>query len=203
MNNILIVSPARCGSSWVQTTLQRSLNLKYVNDFNNDNYKNYSAEDIVSQSTPWIGKLFTDEIEIYQKDLSWWEQYADIIYLYRQDLLDHFLSFAFATSSRVFNSESDVKHDPIQITSEDYDLYANIWKKFTKIVPTNTTIFTYETMQSDVHNYLHTTPADVDMRKLLTYEQKCALLNTPVHEIEQQLINITGIQDLRNYTWQY
>jgi len=203
--NYLIMSPARCGSSWLQTTILETLKLNYVADFNPENYPNWTAEQLASQTTPWCGKLFTDEIEIYKKPVEWWQEHAHVVFIYRQDILDHFLSFIFARTSKVFNiidNEQQPVYSSITILEEDYQFYKNIWDKFTKFtLPEDVKTLTYENMKSDIHQILDN-PAEVTMKKLLTFEQKVELLNTNINVIIDRLQEITGIENIREYKWQ-
>ena len=59
MNNYIIISPARCGTSWVQDTIQRTLNYTGLPDLILE-YIDF-PELILDATSPWIAKLFTDE----------------------------------------------------------------------------------------------------------------------------------------------
>lgn len=202
--NYLIVSPARCGSSWLQNTIVSTLNINYVKDFNWENYPDFTAEQIINQKSPWCGKLFTDEIHLYNKPIDWWASHATLVFLYRKDILDHFLSFVFARHSKIFNIDNG--HTPVYnkvtILDDDYLFYESIWNSFVSFdLPDTVDILTYENMKADVKSLLNTTPAEISMKKLLTFDEKIQLLNTDINVVKRKLEDITGIENIRDFKW--
>ena len=69
--------------------------------------------------------------------------------MYRSNILDHFLSFIFATKTSIYNSTSEQIYPSIKITDKDFVFYKNIWDNFIKIKPYGI-ILKYETMQNDI-----------------------------------------------------
>ena len=198
MNNYIIISPARCGTSWVQETIQRTLGYTSLPDLILENID--FPKSIINAQSPWVAKLFTDEYCKFNVPINWWFQFGNPIYMYRSNIVDHFLSFAFATKTTIFNSQTKLKYNNIMITNEDFKLYENIWKNFIKIKPQGI-ILKYETMFSDIcqlvpENYNRST-----FTKLLKYSEKIKLINLPIKNIEYELKLITKVKDLYNFIW--
>ena len=198
MNNYIIISPARCGTSWVQDTIQRTLNYTGLPDLILENID--FPELILDATSPWIAKLFTDEYYKFSVPMEWWCKFATPIFMYRSNILDHFLSFIFATKTSIYNSTSEQIYPSIKITDKDFVFYKNIWDNFIKIKPYGI-ILKYETMQNDICQILPNEYDASNFIKLIEYDKKLNLLTSSIKDIKSNLKSITGLKNLENFIW--
>lgn len=207
MNNIVLVNPARCGSSWLTTAFEQTLN---YNNFNaataNDikenwvrfngksvNVYKWSLEEkieLINNSTPYIVKVFTDNMV----DLTLFKN-ADYVWLYRKDIVEHYLSFYYAIKSGVFNiGQYDNYNQPIFEEDKKFTkFYVKRYNEAKKVYNTYCHLFKYKVAYEDLftNNPWNFTPTEVN---------SCIKLNTYSQEVKEQVKEILKNEQI-NHIW--
>ena len=198
MTNYVIVSPARCGSTWLICGLEYKYKLNNFNecfsieesqiriDGETSNLKNYNQAEkilIIKTHTPYIVKVFTDSI-IDLNLLS--DKDTLFIWLYRKNLAEHVLSFYFAMKTKIFNIEKDQvyqtpdKFDPIEKDKNfgiqfEYDFknfYTNIFNTQKEIYEKYHHMFDVEIAYEDLFKNNPWGITESSTVKLNTYKQE-------------------------------
>ena len=94
MKNIIIVTTARSGSSWLLTNFVQTLNyngfaLLLSSHLNNKDTTITERISILKHNQPYVTKIFVDDmidLELLQDDNT------EFIWLYRKNIVEHFLS---------------------------------------------------------------------------------------------------------------
>ena len=128
MKNIVIVTPARCGSSWLLASFgeigynKKALLLSHL-------HHDTPLSDRITEfknCQPCVTKVFTDgmiDLELLN------DGNTEFIWLYRRNRVEHFLSNILCNMTNIHNiqkSNSYTQPHIIEITDEDLDLYENI-----------------------------------------------------------------------------
>jgi len=137
LKNIVIITPARCGSSWLTTAFEQHLG---YNNFNAVLSSSVAEQEIriagkkilvsgksteekiqlLEQHQPFVVKVFTDEMI----DLELLPDNTEYIWLYRKNLAEHCLSFWRAKETGVYNLDrkhGDVNYvAPTELPTDEY-----------------------------------------------------------------------------------
>lgn len=152
--NIVIVTPARSGSSWLVSSFGReNYNEQPLSLSETNNDKKLSLQqriDILNSNKPFVTKVFTDEmidLELLK------DNDVEFIWLYRRNLVEHFLSNVLAWRTQVFNLHQHEWYWPpttLNITDDDLNIYENIVKCQKKAYKKYKDWFTYEIAYEDL-----------------------------------------------------
>ena len=161
MTNYIIITPARCGSSWLSSGLEKMYKLNYLDYTNNtvrlktstDNLDALDNEEKIvyfKKQLPFLIKLYVDDMP--KSCITYGCTDTQFIWIYRKNLAEHFLSFYFAQKSGVwariaseqmqahaFNyNTQDIEFAP---TEKDKNFYINIFNKQKEVYAQYKTLF--------------------------------------------------------------
>ena len=189
--NIIIVTPARCGSSWLVSSFGRenynehALSLSETTNDADAGLLLQQRIDILKLQKPFITKVFTDEMI----DLALLkDDDVEFIWLYRRNRVEHFLSNVLSCRTNVFIIHAHESYDPpntLDITDNDVDVYENIVQCEKETYNKYKDWFTYEIAYEDLFtnnpwNFKHTStkPVKLNHYKPEWIEQATNILNT-------------------------
>jgi len=203
MDNIFIISPARCGSSWVAGALE---NAGYHNLFEFFNYDGDSLSYKLNRdgTSPYVAKVFTDELAKYPDQLNF-NYYGQTWLMYRRNLVEHFLSFAVAMRTKQYNLSSNDTTEFVEITLNevDYSYYNMILTQFVNYIADKSfdQIIAYEDMHQDVPALIGDKFKAPDIVKVSTQSQKMSMLtnNIDINRLEQiaRDLNIASLDNFK------
>lgn len=140
-SNKVIITPARCGSSWLTNAFEQTYNynnfnaamssslaenIVRINGESRDVSKLTQQEKIklVNKSEPYVVKIFTDEMA----DLDLFKN-AEYIWLYRKNRQEHYLSYYFSLKTNIYNLDKEEKQS---YKTPSFDLDRNFTKFYCK-----------------------------------------------------------------------
>lgn len=131
MKNIVVVTPARSGSSWLMNCLEKVAGYpKYLPLFEGTIHPDWeqSIEEKVRLTLdfqPYILKLLTDDMV----PLEHFKENTEFVWLDRKNIPEHFLSYVLALTTRTFNIHQGETYTPpsdLEITQEHIDFMSNV-----------------------------------------------------------------------------
>lgn len=199
--NVVVVSPARCGSSWLMDYLS---NIGYNNqqEFFRENCnlsKKYMYAQYQKLQSPFCLKLFTDEITDYSVDLNKFTN-SSLWLLYRSNIIEHFVSTVVAKYTKQWNRTAGqhVVNASITLTNADYGRYAYMHRRFVNIAKYGgwNNVITYEDLFSYIPDYFGQ-PNNSAVVKVSTIDDKLNMFTAPIDY--DRLKTITNCDDLYNF----
>lgn len=158
MKNIVIVTPARSGSSWLVNAFENIYNYNAMPLFlsEGDDYNHelnlVSRIEILRSKKPFVTKVFTDQMI----DLTMLQDNkTEFVWLYRKNIIEHFLSNVIAWKTKVYNIHKHETYIPIEdlvITQEEINTYINIVECQNRAYTQYKYIFDYEVSYEELFN---------------------------------------------------
>ena len=150
MKNIVVVTPARCGSSWLVTNIAQKLghnSFPLALSESDIEHKHLTYEQriqILLTKQPYVTKVFCDGPDI---DLHRLQENTEFVWLARKNKLEHFLSMTFAIDTGVFNiHEGETYQQPETLKFKDHhiDAYERVLEGQKKFYQKYKDLFKYE-----------------------------------------------------------
>lgn len=128
MKNIVVVTPARCGSSWLVSNIAHKLGhnsfplaLSEADSKNKHLTLEQRIEKLLTKQ-PYVTKVFCNGPDI---DLHRLKENTEFVWLQRNNKLEHFLSLTFAMDTKVFNiHEGETYKQPETLKFKYYHIEA-------------------------------------------------------------------------------
>lgn len=133
--NIIIVTTGRSGSSWLENCFVHELKYNAIrisdSELNEDDRLklkdldlNQRIDFLSAQPSPWVCKIIIDDWDHLPLNTIKSKTNAQLVWVWRRDLIDLFLSYAMGLMTHVFNT-SDINgdyHTPDTIELSEFEL---------------------------------------------------------------------------------
>ena len=202
---IVVVSPARCGSTWAMDFFEKHEYKNYKEFFrdkcNLDKELLYNTVKTLQQ--PYCWKIFTDEIEYFDIDVNKLSTNTRW-FVYRSNIVEHFISFQVAMHTKQFNRNvnhavkiTDEKIVLVETDYEDYkfmfDSMCSVYKKYDW-----DGVFEYETLFQELPDLVELIDLS-DLVKVSSLEHKLQMFTNTKDTIARKLAESLQIDNVYDY----